>query len=350
MDLFLSRSILKRKSKLSKDIQLRFLNRLNRLLSNGYPLLEALEMFSWDRQLKLPASIVMNELKKGSSPDIAFELAGFHQTITTYLYFVKANGDLPGSIKKCIEMFEYQVNTTKRFQQVLRYPVILFIVFSILLYFINQTVLPSFTDLFQSNEQVSGTITISLAVIDLLSTLLFIAIGLLTVSLLIWHFTKHKMPINKQIRVYKAIPVYRNIIKIQTSFFFATHFSTLLKAGLPYKEILTFMATQKKLPIIAYYSNQMINDLNKGIHITHLISHFIFLDQQLTSIFQKNANTQELEKDLIMYAQILLEDIENKTIRIITYVQPIFFIILASFVIFIYVTLMWPMFELIKTI
>lgn len=350
MDLFLNQYLPIRKRKLSNDLQLRFLHRLDRLLTNGYPLLESLEVCKWDMQLELPAEQIILTLKNGQAIDQAFEQAGFHQTITTYLYFVKANGDLLGSIKKCIEMYEHRISTAKRFQQVIRYPVILFIIFSVLLYFINQYVLPSFTDLFQSSAQASATISISMAIIDILSTLLLIVTFLLSVFLLIWHFTKHKVPIRKQMKLFEAIPIYRTIVQLQTSFFFATHFSTLLKTGMPYKEILTHMANQQKLPIIAYYSTQMIEELNQGIHITNLLSHFTFLDKQLTAIFHKHMDASALEKDLSMYAQILMEDIERKTVRIITYLQPIIFIVLASFVIFIYVTLMWPMFDLIQTI
>lgn len=350
MDSLRKRFITRRKPKLSSDVQLRFLKRLYRLLSNGYPLLEALDMYTFDKKLKAPAEIISRALKNGTLIDVAFQEAGFHQTISTYLYFVQANGDLTESIQKSIAIFEYRTNTTKRFQNVIRYPAILFIVFSILLYFINQHVLPSFQDLFRSSAESSDIVAATIIVINGISSLLLILSIIILLFLFSWHFMKHKITITKQIKLYEAIPVYRSFVKMKTSFLFATHFSTLLKAGLPYKDILNFLANQSKLPIIAYYSNQMMDDLNKGIHLTHVISQYTFLDRQLTIIFEKHANHHALEKDLTVYAQMLLEDIENITMKTITYLQPAFFILIACFVIFIYAILMWPMFELIKTI
>jgi competence protein ComGB len=342
--------MVKRNHRLSNEIQLRFLKRLHRLLTNGYPLLEALERFAWDKQMNGPAEKIASALKNGSVLDQAFDFAGFHFSITAYLYFVQANGDLAGGIEKSIEMFEYRTSTMKRFQQVLRYPVILLIIFSILLYFINQQVLPSFQDLFASQQTASVILNISITAIHVLSRLLLLLIIALSFALIIWYFSKHKLSLSRQIKLQESIPIWRSLVRMNTSFFFATHFSTLLKSGLSHKEILTFLKKQTKLPIIAFYSKQMTDDLNRGIHLGHVMSEFSFLDKQLASIFQKHTNRTELEKDLTVYAQMLLEDIEIKTIKTITYLQPVFFTALAIFVVIIYVMLMWPMFDLIKTI
>lgn len=350
MDSFLKKFIKTRNSKLSKETQLLFLKRLYRLLENGYPLLAALEIIKWDKQMIKPASQIISSLKNGNSIDLAFDKASFHDSITSYLYFVKANGDLQGSIGKCIEMYEHRLNYVKKFQQIARYPTILLFIFSLLLYFIKSSVLPSFADIFLTGSESSSTVTISIMIIDYLGTLAITIIVMFVIAILIWNFTKQKVVIDKQIKFYHAIPIYRKFLKLQTSFLFATHFSNLLKTGMSFKEILQQMAQQKKLPIIAYYSNLMTAELSRGLHITNLISQFTFLEKQLTAIFQKNVDVHALEKDLAVYAALLMEEIERKTIKSITFIQPVFFIILASFILFIYMTLMWPMFQLIKTI
>src|SRR5699024_4541550 len=104
------------------------------------------------------------------------------------------------------------------------------------------------------------------------------------------------------------------------------------------------------LPIIAYYSSLMMNELSKGLHISLLMTNLPFFEKQLAAIFQKNTHMAALEKDLVAYADLLIEEIHRKVMKIITLIQPIFFIILASFIVFIYITLMWPMFQLINSI
>jgi competence protein ComGB len=350
MDIFPKRITNKRNKNLPADVQLRFLKLLHRLLTNGYPLLSALESIQWDKQMIGPATQIITGLKDGLPIDKAFDKACFHHSITSYLFFVKANGDLQGSIEKCIEMYEQRMNYTKRFQQIMRYPLILLFIFSVLLYFIKKSVLPSFVDLFQTSTEASATVAFSMKIIEILGNLAIMVIIFVIVGLFVWYITKQRVPIEKQIKIYNKVPIFRTFLKLQTSFFFATHFSNLLRTGMSFKEILKHMTQQQKLPIIAHYSTLMTTELTRGLHITSLISQFAFLERQLTTIFRKNVDMQALEKDLTVYAGILMEEIERKIIKAITFIQPMFFIILASFIIFIYITLMWPMFQLIKTI
>lgn len=348
---FLSRHIgIHKRKTLAKDIQLRFLRRLSRLLANGYPLIEALEMVKWDDQLLKTATKVIHALKVGNSIDQAFEQVGFHRTIVAYLYFIKANGNLQESLDKCIEMYEHRLKYMKKFQQIVRYPLILLIIFSILLYFIKRLVLPSFIDLFQNSSDAASTVIVSIMIIDFLEKFLFIAAILFLPAVFLWQFNKRKVSIDKQMKIYNAVPVYRKFLKLQTSFLFATHISTLLKTGMPIKEILQHMSRQKKLPIIGYYSSLMIDELSKGFPLASLLTQFNFFEKHIATIFQKNADMQQLEKDLTIYAELLTEELHRKTMKSITLIQPIFFMIVASFIIFIYLTLMWPMFQLIQTL
>ncbi|WP_067730397.1 competence type IV pilus assembly protein ComGB [Oceanobacillus damuensis] len=349
MDLFQKRFLIRNKT-LNSDLQLRFLQLLYRLLTTGYPLLDALETIKWNKETKHIADLMIASLRDGLTIDEAFEKAAFHPMITSYLYFVRGNGDLEGTIAKCAAMFEQRITYMKKFQQITRYPAILLVIFVMLLSFIKQKVLPSFQDLFQSSYEVSLTIAISVTVIEILGTILSILVIGGAVSFVIWIVTKGKLPVEKQIKVYEAIPVYRRFLKLQTSFHFAAHFSSLLKTGMSFREILQHMSSQQKLPIIAYYSQQMTTELSKGLHISSLLTVFTFLEDQLTAIFRKNADAHTLEKDLSIYSELLMEELQRKIIKSLTMIQPVFFIILASFIIFIYITLMWPMFQLIKTI
>lgn len=347
---YLKKLLKNRKNKLlSSEIQLRFLKQLARLLENGYSMIDALKVLKWDKQLIAAADEMIEVLKRGISIDQAFERAKFHHTITTYLYFVKDNGDVLSSIQKGTEMFENRLKHLKKFQDMIRYPLILFFIFSILLYFINGWVLPSFLDIFQSNPNASSMIYFSIMVIDYLVKISFILIILLIIIVLIWFLNRSKFPIQTQIKLYSAIPVYRKFLTLQTSFQFAIHLSTQLKTGMSIKEILAHMSQQRKLPIIAYYTSLMITELSKGYPLTNLLSQLSLFEKQLTLIFQKNTDMVALERDLVAYADMVTEKLNRNTMKAITFIQPVFLILVASFIIFIYLTLMLPMMQMINT-
>jgi len=333
-----------------KELQLRFLHRLSRLLNNGYPIIEALDIIQWDTQLKPIASSVIASLKSGSHFDEALEKIHFNQTITAYLYFVRSNGDLRTSIEQCMTMFEQRMVYMKKFQEAARYPIILLVIFAVLLYFVKQSVLPSFIDLFQNNTETASTVMLTMGAIDFSVRFFMILLLIIVFGFLIWQVNQKKVSIDKRIRFYSLLPVYRQYKTMEVSFLFAAHLSSLLSTGLSIKEILINMSKQKKQPILAHYASLLTAELSKGIYITSLLANLPLFDKQISAIFQKNADTEELEKDLSIYAEFQTEEMHRKIMKAITYIQPLFFLILASLVIFIYMALMWPMFQLINTI
>ncbi|WP_072887595.1 competence type IV pilus assembly protein ComGB [Ornithinibacillus halophilus] len=332
----------------SSDIQLKFLNRLSRSLNNGYSLIDALETIKWDITLLPIVNPILTHLKNGKSLDQAMELARFHPSITSYLYFVRVNGDLDKSIKRCAELFENRLHYQKKFKQVIRYPFILFIIFSILLFFISKSVLPSFSLLFTTEDNQS-TMQTAMTIIDILgSTLIFIILAIPIIGIS-WYFIKRKLSVPFQIKIVQKVPLYRKYVLLNTSYLFATHLKSLLKTGMSLNEILTLLSYQSKLPIIAYYSKTMATGLSKGVSISTLLTEFSLLEKNLADIFQRNSNAEALEKDLSIYASYLTEELNQKIVKTITLLQPIFLIIIGLFIVVIYLTVMWPMFELIQT-
>src|SRR5690625_5815365 len=78
----------------------------------------------------------------------------------------------------------------------------------------------------------------------------------------------------------------------------------------------------------------------KGIKVKILIKRFSLLEKRVAQIFHKNNNDEALEQDLRAYADILAETFQTNMLRIMAFIQPVFFVVLACFIIFIYVTLM----------
>ncbi|MBC5637199.1 type II secretion system F family protein [Ornithinibacillus sp. BX22] len=336
--------------KLNISTQLTFLKRLSRALTNGYPLLAALETLKWDKSLFHLSEDIIHHIKRGYTLDQSLEKLSFHPIITSYLFFAKEHGDLDASITKCLAIFEKRIHHLKKFTQVIRYPIILLIVFSIAFLFIQHSVVPNLLTLFQQHEQNSFIIHSAIRLSSLLyySTILILII--LFIMYWIWKQIKATIPIGLQIKIYRSTPLYRNYLTLNTSFLFATHVESLLKTGLPIKDVLTILSKQEKLPLLSYYSTQLTNGLNHGVPISQLMTELTFISPQLASIFQQNSNADTLEKDLATYSAYITEEINEKIVKFITYIQPVFFILLGLVIILIYLSLLVPMYQFIETI
>ena len=327
-----------------------FLLRLLRLIESGYPLQRALEIIQWDIKLAETARHISIAIHQGRTIDEALEKAGFDKTIVAYFCFARMNGNLKATIKQCCLMLERQMKHVKKFKQTTRYPLFLLTLFVILLFFVKDYVYPSFLSLFASAGQSSSFVHVTVFFFELLfnSIVFFVCFALLLLPL--WLAGRQRLQVEKQISIYGRIPLYRSYLRLQITFLFSLHLSALLETGMPLQESLRIINREKRLPIVAYYCGRIKEELEKGIHFRELAPSLILFEPGITDVFHQNTNTKVLQKDLSIYAEFLTEQIESKIKKELALIQPVVFLLLAGMIIFIYLSLMLPMFQLIDTI
>ena len=340
----------KKHHKLSEIEQNYFLERLYRFLSYGYPLLESLAKMEWDPNLKPIARKFTISLKQGIPIEETFAKLNFHPTIVTYMSFVKVNNDLVQTIEKCQEMYAYRIKNVAKIKQTIKYPFILFVFFFIILIIIKQFVLPSFTNFFLMDSDSAKSVVYSIMIIDVLSSVFIIITIVLIILGFVFKKVQKKLEIEQLLRIYQKIPLFRSLLKLQTSYYFSLQMSMFLKTGISLKVILKHLSTQKENLIINHYSKLMIKQLSNGENLSHLIMNLSFLELNIAQIFDANIDSQLLERDLSVYSEQINEQIKMKTDIFISRVQPVFFVVIALFIVFIYATLMWPMIQLMQTI
>src|SRR5699024_6469533 len=147
-----------------------------------------------------------------------------------------------------------------------------------------------------------------------------------------------KLPIETRLQIYTNIPIYRSFLTLHTSYYLVTYVSMYLKASLPMKEVLEQIGKHEKLPILAYYAQQIHVKLGEGNSISNAIEHLYFLDKHTELIFAKGINEKNLEKDLSVYAMFLGEKLRKNMGKLIQWIQPIAFTSIAIFIVFVYVT------------
>src|SRR5690625_2567664 len=212
MVFYLTNRFKRNKKKLSVNEQLRFIKRLYRLLKSGYSLIAALKMMQYDTGFKHKANKIKHLLMEGLTIDGAFDTVQFDSTIVSYLYFVRMNADLVTSFEKCINIFEQKIEYTNKLLRTLRYPIILIAIFIILLIVIKSIVLPSFLNLFQSNELSSSIVIHFILLIDYITSLFFILLIFICLLLFCFQFVKKKLPIETQLRIYERTPFIKRIL------------------------------------------------------------------------------------------------------------------------------------------
>jgi len=330
--------------------QIQFLNRLSNLLNRGYTLMNALSILQFDPTLKKLTEQIHPLLLSGTPLHETLQRIGFSKYAVSYLYFSREYGNLQRALSQSGQILEQQLEFKKKFQKVIRYPAILFILFLGLLLFVKAFLLPAFLQLYASMNVQSTTILTTLQWLD---RSLYFIFGLAFLSVLFivsMVITQKKASIEKVLSYYQLLPVWRTYLTTQTSYLFSYHFSSLLKSGMSVKQCLTIMMEQQHFPILSFHVSCIYKDLEKGISLAKSVQEQPFIHDDMAQLINRNQNDGRLDQDLEVYAEWIIDELQQGLLKVLALVQPIMFILLAIFIMLIYASIMLPLLEWMRQI
>ncbi|UOQ42535.1 type II secretion system F family protein [Halobacillus salinarum] len=331
-------------AKLATSTQLLFFHRTGTLLHKGYPLIEALKMASWDAALKPVAAIIIEHLTRGDPIDVAFQNARFSQNIVHFLYFGRLHHDLPFLFQQCKDLLRLQKEYTTKLKQAIRYPFILFLFLTVGFTIIKQNILPNFQALFAGTNQQPFTFLFIQLVNGFINGLLILLI-LITGLFLLWKMVKPKLVLEKRMKIYERIPLWKSYKQFLFTFLFSTHLSSLLAAGLTLRASLGIIAKQEKYPELAYYGCLILTNLERGNSLGQAVHSCVLFRDEMTSLFHHTNDLEALSQELSTLSQFLMEMLQDRLTMLLQYIQPVFFMMIAVIIIVIYASIMLPLYE-----
>ncbi|GAA0482283.1 hypothetical protein GCM10008986_03940 [Salinibacillus aidingensis] len=346
-----SRNLFTRESKVTLADQILLTSRLSALLQNGYSLNKALQLISLDPKQGAVAEHIQNKLMKGKHIDKIFQGLGFSPIVTSYLYFSRSTGQLGDSLANGSALLGRLKQFQDQLKKVLQYPLLILMFLIVLMAGLKFFLLPSLSELYvgiqSSDPNLSPKIFTS---IEFFINLFFITCLIILLISAIWSVIKSKLSTDLKIRLYAYIPLVRKIKSLETSFLFSFHFSSLLQSGLSVKNALQIISEQTHLPVLKRYSVMLMRSVYAGQPLHSAVEKFPLVEKELGLIFKRSMQDGTLEKDLDNYAHLLVETFLEKMSKSITYIQPMFFILFGVIIIFVYLSILMPMFGLIDQI
>jgi competence protein ComGB len=344
-------SLLQIKKTITLSDQVLLFHRLSILLQKGYTVKKALQLIGLDPKQGGLAKKIEEDLSKGVPLDQIFAHNHFSKTIVSFLYFSQAAGNLGACFLKCSELLENQERFIEKFKKVLQYPIVLFSFIMFLLIGLKFYLLPSLRGLYDGIQlQISNdaSFVFIFEAVDHFINLFFLFSGCCILLFFLWKFFRQKIPILTKMKFYEKTPILNNIKRLETSYLFSYHFSTLLASGLSLKHALTIISEQDHLPILKKYAHLLTNSVLQGRQLSDEITTLPLLENELSIIFRRSMTDGSLENDLNNYANLLVDTMIGKMIKITTFIQPVFFLFFGAIIIAIYFSIMFPMFSLMQ--
>lgn len=341
MVLSIIKPLKKKKSiKLSKQQQQLFIQLLADLLKNGFTIQESFLFMRKSRSIAEPIiDYLMDLMEQGDSFHDGLAQLGFKTTIITQIEFAQTHGDLAGTLKKIKQHMKMLDKQQQNFYKVISYPILLLLFLIVVLISIRQVLLPQ---LMTNGTIQAGNIGVQfiqqspyylLAAIVGLSSLVF---------LLRWYLSKRSF-LQRAVFMAKT-PLLGKLFKEYNSAFFALEWGKLFSQGLEIKTIIQVMKATDHQSLMSELAETLEEQSMLGQTFYEQLPKFFIFSPELSLIIQQGQVKGNLGKELILYSELCWQRFFKRTERIIQWIQPIIFLVVALLVVSIYAAMLLPIY------
>lgn len=333
--------------------QAQLFNRLCVLMQEGYLFPQAISML-------LPHHIeahddiqqqIDEKLRQGVG------VAGIFETLQLgnhYLMAIKVaenNGHMIEAFKGVAKQITVSEKTKKKLIKLLIYPVTL-IIFLLLLFFVFRTFfLPNIERMVGSRTSETEETSIALSnlllhVPDVVISTMFIVIG----SVFLFRFYLKRQVVAHQLTVLLKIPFIQRYFRLTLTRQFAAYLGSLLQSGFSLQASLQLLEEQQLQPFLQVLSQRIKDRVIFGESLTQAVTIMAVFQKDFPMFVEHGEHSGYLGKELVLYSDLLMEKQEQLLQKILAFVQPSFFILIAACIIAAYISLLLPIYHMIELV
>lgn len=338
-----------RDSKWGLSEQANFLKKVGDLLKRGYPISEAIESvtFHTSKKRKKELMAALGMLKDGLPFHRVLEELNFHPDLVGYVFFAEEHGNLPEAIQEGSKLLLKRDQDLKRLLKLLYYPILLFFMTSLLLFFVQKTLLPRFTTLFKTmnlKENIFTTLVFSLSdVMPFLAT----SVLLIGVGITVYYYTHlKKLPTLTKKSLITSVPFLGNFFKLLYTHYFSVQLSYLLSGGLSVYEALQLFERNQSQKLYSEVGVEIKKKLVRGEKLEDILGEFRVFDHDLSRIIKHGQQNGKLEQELYFYSLHCVNILETKIEKNLRIIQPLLYSFIGILILCIYLAILLPMFHL----
>ncbi len=345
--------MMKKKNNWPLKNQVIFMKRLSVLLDQGYSINQALEFL--EIQLEDASKGSLKEsiqlLKEGDAIYDLFKALEFHPQVLSYLYFAEQHGDVSFALREGSTILQRKNENQEKLKKLIRYPIFLFLFVTIMFIMIENVLLPQFKTMYSSMNSESSFLLQLLFNFSVGAKLFVGVLFIIFVAFTIYYYVHYRhLPAGEQADLILKIPFLKTVWILWNSHFFSVQLSNLLKGGLSIFDALTLFEAQQHSRFFHEEGSKIKNLLLTGSRLDTIIEERPYYEKELAHIIFHGQTNGNLEKELYHYSQYVVQRIEDKTSIILSVLQPCLLSFIGILIVFMYIAMLLPMFNLIQSI
>ncbi|WP_125981440.1 competence type IV pilus assembly protein ComGB [Loigolactobacillus iwatensis] len=341
MGLFLQKRLKHIKmGKQRRHFEIEFFSLLADLLEAGFSLPQSIEFML----VLLPNQadrlvLLKQQLSSGKELADAFFEVGINADVVSQIRITEKHGDLQQSLKQIGRLLLEQEKQKRQLKRLLRYPFVLLLLLGGLIFFVKQMIEPELLS-WQANMNQNVLLYwryfgLSLAGIGLVSLIFYLKLLF------------EKNPLKRAIFC-NRLPLVGRSYREYYHYYLLFNLGTLLKNGLNLQEICQLLTNFSENSLLYQLGKQIQPQLAEGKNLANIVTEQALFPDELALFVQKGETKEFLGEELIVQARLTYRKMLQEIERIVTYVQPFFFGIIALTIIGVYLSILLPLYQMME--
>ncbi|MFJ8066722.1 competence type IV pilus assembly protein ComGB [Psychrobacillus sp. NPDC096426] len=335
------------------NMQSPFLIRLSDLLKEGYTFHESVSML-------LPfhvknADKVIHQVtevqKSGLSVTEVFKLLGFPSRLLLPINLAMIHGQLQETISTLGVNIAIYERAKKRLNNLLMYPLFLFVAIFLLFTIFRMYFLPNMESLLGTRESLKSENSIAWTTVLLQMPNIFLfVIVVVSILISIVLLFLQKRTVEVRLNFSQKIPIVNNWCRLLLTRVFSREMGGLIESGMPLQQSFDALINQPEHKALQFMAEQMKNKIVHGESFSKSVLLLGYFTEDFHHFVVHGENNGYLGRELTLYSEFLSERIETKLSRYLSIIQPTLFFILAIFIIGAYLAILLPIYEMINIV
>jgi type IV pilus assembly protein PilC len=344
---------LTKKSKL-KDLAV-YCRQFSAIIGAGIPIVKALDILQ--RQAVCPALAaatqnVKDDIVGGLSLGHAFRNNSdvFPEIFVNMIEAGEISGSLNKALERLADHFERENELMNKVKSATTYPIILSITAILVVIFVVTSVLPVFASMFESYGAALPMPTrVLLGIADFLGKYYIVLILAMALAFLLFLKIKSTSKGRLQLEnIYFGLPIFGpTAIKLTISRF-ARALSTMILSGIPLLDAIDTMDRLIESETLKIECHKMRESIQKGAGISEAAAAGDFFPPLFVEMAAIGEETGSLDEMLNKIADYYDQEVKDVFNRLSTILEPIIIVVMAVIIGFIIVSIVLPMFEMLK--
>ena len=346
-------SIIMKRHSWSVNEQAIFLKRIGELLARGYPIAEAIESLSLHlpRNRKEELHHCLVDLKNGISFHDVLNTLGFHKDLIGYVYFAEQHGSFAEALMEGSSLALVKENDRKKLLKLLQYPILLIFITGFLFVFVQKSLLPKFTSLFESMSlEANFFMKVLYSFDEYFPKFLSIFLLLFAAGGIYYVFVFRKTSVLQQRSLLVRMPIAGGILKLLFTHYFSVQLSFLLSGGISVFVALLLFEKNHRQPFYSQLGMEIKQKLLTGEKLESILASFPFFEKEFPMIIKHGQENGRLEQELLFFSQHCVVNMEERIEKSLKMIQPVLYLFIGFLVVSMYLAILLPMFQLMEGI